>query len=78
MTGEAPFTAEEIDLIVHGPTTEAPSPASTGTRDGSAVALTPGTSDATTRLPDPARKPSAGLLTIDGTAWRWRPLVDKP
>jgi hypothetical protein len=80
-TGElavTPGALQEIDLIVHGPTTEAPSPASTGTRDGSAVALTPGTSDATTRLPDPARKPSAGLLTIDGTAWRWRPLVDKP
>ncbi len=73
-----PGALNEIDLIVHGPVSEAPSPASSGTRDGSATALTPGTSDATTRLPDPARKPSAGLLTIDGNSWKWKPLVDNP
>ncbi len=78
-TGElavTPGALNEIDLILHGPVTEAPSPAKTGTRDASAIAITPGSSDATTRLPDPARKPSAGLLTIDGNAWRWKPLVD--
>lgn len=80
-TGElavTPGALNEIDLIVHGPVSEAPSPANSGTRDGSATALTPGTSDATTRLPDPARKPSAGLLTIDGNSWKWKPLVDNP
>ena len=73
-----PGALTEIDLIVHGPITEAPSPGKTGTRDGAATALTPGSSDATTRLPDPGRKPSAGLLTIDGTTWKWKPLVDTP
>jgi hypothetical protein len=73
-----PGALNEIDLVLHGPVTEAPSPAKTGTRDGAATALTPGSSDATTRLPDPTRKPSAGLLTIDGTAWKWKPLVDAP
>lgn len=73
-----PGALNEIDLILHGPVTEAPSPAKTGARDGAAIALTPGSSDATARLPDPRRTSSAGLLTIDGTSWKWRPLVDKP
>lgn len=80
-TGElvvTPGALTEIDVIVHGPVTEAPSPAKTGSRDGAATALTPGSSDATTRLGDPGRKPTAGLLTIDGTSWRWRPVVDPP
>lgn len=80
-TGELalrPGALSEIDLIVHGPVTETPTPAKSGTRDGTATALTPGSSDATTRLPDPARKASAGLLTIDGPTWKWKPLVDAP
>ncbi|MEO8703179.1 MAG: hypothetical protein ABI867_24245 [Kofleriaceae bacterium] len=64
-----------IDIVLHGPV-EAASSARTGTRDGSHVALTPGTSDATTRLPGPRRPASAGILTISGESWRWKPLVD--
>jgi hypothetical protein len=56
--------------------TEAATPAKTGTRDGSATALTPGTSDGTTRLPD-RHTPTAGILTIDGNAWRWKPIADR-
>jgi len=71
-----PGAGQELDLILHGPVTEAPSPGRTGGRDGAAVALTPGTSDATLRLPGPRASTSAGLLTIHGTAWRWRPIAD--
>ena len=75
-TGEVELTpGQPIDLVLHGPTHPAPSPAQSGGRDGAHVALSPGTSDATTRLPE-TRKPSAGLLVIHGTAWTWRPLVD--
>lgn len=78
-TGNLVLTAaagQEIDIALHGPSTEAPSRARSGGRDGDAVALTPGTSDATTRLPGPARSPTAGLLTIHGTTWSWKPIAD--
>ncbi len=65
-----------IDIVLHGPVDLEASPARSGGRDGGAVALTPGTSDATPRLPAPRRTTSAGLLTISGTAWRWRPIAD--
>ena len=76
--GELALTAtppHELDVALHGPVTEAGSPARAGARDGNAIALTPGTSDATTRLPGPRRAASAGLLTLTGTAWRWRAIV---
>jgi hypothetical protein len=66
-----------VDLILHGPTHATPTPARTGSRDGSAVGLSPGTSDATTRLPEPAL-PAAGVLTIRGNSWSWRPVIDQP
>jgi hypothetical protein len=44
--------------------------------DGAAVALSPGTADATTRLPGPRRSTTAGLLTIHGAVWKWRPIAD--
>lgn len=71
-----PGALHEIDVVLHGPMTEAPTPAKSGTRDGSATPLTPGTSDATTRLPA-RHTPTAGILTIDGTAWRWKPIADR-
>lgn len=77
--GELALTAgatHEVDIALHGPTTEAPTPERAGVRDGNAVALTPGSSDATTRLPGPRRAPSAGVLTIRGRAWRWKPITD--
>lgn len=71
-----PGALQEVDVILHGPVVEAPTPARTGGRDGAAVALSPGTSDATLRLPGPRASTSAGLLAIRGTAWRWRPIAD--
>jgi hypothetical protein len=38
--------------------------------------LTPGSSDATPRLPDGRRIPTAGILTLRGTAWSWKPIAD--
>ena len=78
-TGQRVLTAvagQEIDVALHGPTTEAASRARNGARDGDAVALTPGTSDATARLPGPVHPPSAGLLTVHGTSWTWKPITD--
>lgn len=74
-SGELALVGSGLDVHLHGPTTVAPSPGRDGSRDGKAIALTPGTSDATTRLPD-AHHPSAGVLSIHGGSWTWRPLVD--
>jgi len=76
--GELVLTAKpphEIDLALHGPVIGGASAPRTGGRDGKAIPLTPGTSDGTTRLPGPKRPASAGLLTLNGTAWRWRTLA---
>jgi hypothetical protein len=68
--------AQPIDIHLHGPTRPAPTPARTGGRDGRAVSLSPGTADPTTRLPD-AHVASAGVLTIRGAAWTWRPIGER-
>jgi len=65
---------QPVDLALHAPTDPAPSPAATGGRDGAKTLLTPGTADATTRLPD-AHSASAGVLVIRGQSWSWKPLV---
>jgi hypothetical protein len=65
---------EPVEVALHGPVSPAPSPAKAGSRDGARVVLSPGTADATRRLPDP-HVPSAGLLVIRGGTWSWRPLV---
>jgi hypothetical protein len=62
-----------VDIVLHGPTREAPTAPRNGTRDGHAVALSPGTSDATPRLPDP-HQPSLGLLVLRDSTWSWRPV----
>nr|MDQ3365199.1 hypothetical protein [Myxococcota bacterium] len=74
--GLVPGASQEIDVALHGPVSEAASPARAGTRDGRATPLSPGTADATIRLPGPRASTSAGLLTITGRAWRWRPIAD--
>ena len=66
--------AQPIEVALHGPVSPRPSPAKSGTRDGARVALSPGTADATRRLPDP-HTPSAGLLVIRAGSWHWRPLA---
>ncbi|MBA3391996.1 MAG: hypothetical protein H0T89_05095 [Deltaproteobacteria bacterium] len=71
-----PTATQEIDVILHGPAVETASPARSGGRDGAAAPLSPGTADATMRLPGPRRSQSAGLLTVNGSAWRWRPIAD--
>lgn len=79
--GELALTAgpdRPIDLALHGPTAETAeaTPARSGKRDGAAVPLNPGTSDATTRLPGPQWAPSAGLLSLSaGGTWRWKPIA---
>ncbi len=78
-TGElvlAPGAGQEIDVVLHAPTEVPATRARTGARDAGAVALTPGTADATLRLPGPLRAATAGLLTIHGTAWSWKPVAD--
>ena len=77
--GELALTAgpgHPIDVALHGPTAEAATPERAGGRDGAAIALTPGSSDATTRLPGPRHAPSAGLLVVGGGAWRWKPVAE--
>jgi hypothetical protein len=71
-----PGATQEIDVSLHGPVDAAPSSGRSGGRDGQAVPLSPGSSDATVRLPGPRRSTSAGILTITGTAWKWRPIAD--
>lgn len=71
-----PGATQEIDIALHGPVAVSPSPARAGGRDGEAVPLSPGTSDATIRLPGPRRATSAGILTVTGAAWKWRPIAD--
>ncbi|MEO8842402.1 MAG: hypothetical protein ABI591_00775 [Kofleriaceae bacterium] len=75
-SGELDLAAPAIDLVLHGPTQPAPSAAQAGGRDGAHVGLSPGTAGATPRLPE-TRPPAAGLLTLRGTAWSWKPLLDK-
>ncbi|HUJ57054.1 MAG TPA: hypothetical protein VLX92_01105 [Kofleriaceae bacterium] len=69
--------AQPIDVALYGPRGAAASPATSGGRDGAAIALTPGTRDATARLPE-RRAPSAGVLVIRGATWSWHPIVDAP
>ena len=77
-TGElALVAAQPVDLAVHAPggAVGNASAATSGRRDGGKTRLTPGTADATTRLPD-AHVASAGLLVARGDAWSWKPLAD--
>jgi hypothetical protein len=72
-TGELPLVPPPgIDVVVHGASRL--SPAMQGKR-GTTANLSPGTADASPRLPE-THAPSAGLLVIRGTAWSWQPLVD--
>ena len=75
-TGElALVPAAPVDVVLHGPARGEPSPARDGGRDGGRALLSPGTADATPRLPA-IGAPSIGVLVIRRGAWSWRPLVD--
>jgi hypothetical protein len=79
-TGElalVPSPVQPIEVLLHAPAIGRPSQAHTGARGGGVVYLSPGASDATARLPEPS-PPSAGILTIRGAAWSWRPIVAEP
>lgn len=67
--------AQQLDVVVHGPVAPSVSSARTGGRDGLAVALSPGTTDPSTRIPRVT--PSAGVLSIANKTWRWTPLSDE-
>ena len=71
-----PNAGQEIDVVLHGPTTESATRARAGARDGGAATVTPGTADATLRLPGPLRPSTAGLMTIAGGAWSWKSIAD--
>jgi hypothetical protein len=76
-TGELALVAPQpVDLAVHAPggAVGAASAAAHGGRDGAKVRLTPGTADATTRLPE-SHESSAGVLVIRGNSWSWTPLL---
>ena len=78
-TGELAITVsagQQIDIALHGPTGGAATPARSGKRDGAAVSLTPGSSDATPRLPGARHSPAAGILTVHGNVWTWKPVED--
>ncbi|MEO7736158.1 MAG: hypothetical protein ABIY55_34690 [Kofleriaceae bacterium] len=82
-TGDLAITAGDgrtIDVALHGPTNGpihgAATGARRGNRDGLAVSVTPGSSDAMPGLPGATRLPSAGVLTVRGTAWSWQPIED--
>lgn len=64
-----------VEVALHGPLEPAPTPAKNGTRDGSVVPLSPGTADATPRLPE-AHRSAAGILVVRGGSWSWKPIVD--
>jgi hypothetical protein len=82
-TGDLAITAGEgrtLDLALHGPASGTRDGAATGARsgdrDGLAVSVTPGSSDAMPRLRGASRSPTAGVLTVRGSAWRWQPIED--
>ncbi|HEX2691163.1 MAG TPA: hypothetical protein VHN14_31340 [Kofleriaceae bacterium] len=76
-TGDLAITVsagQQIDIALHGPTNGSATPARRGHRDGTAVPLTPGSIDATPRCPGSRRSPTAGILTLQGSAWTWTPI----
>lgn len=64
-----------VEVALHGPLVPGPTPPRNGGRDGAVVGLSPGTADATPRLPD-AHRASAGVLVVRGGSWSWKPIVD--
>jgi hypothetical protein len=71
-----PGPGTEIDLVLHGPAGVTATKNRTGGRDADAIPLTPGSADATPRLPGGLHAPTAGLLSIRGSSWTWRTVAD--
>ncbi|HEY4175410.1 MAG TPA: hypothetical protein VGM90_01200 [Kofleriaceae bacterium] len=89
--GELSITAAGFDVALHGPSpaqdgaTNGASGGENGVtrkmggaRIGGATEVTPGSADATPRLPGGAHAPTAGLLTVANDKWIWDPIVDAP
>ena len=74
-TGDLPTLPSAVDVVLAGAGDA--TPASSGGRDGAAVALSPGPSDATTRLAGP-HVPTVGILAIHDGKWTWKTLADGP
>ena len=72
--GEIPTDDQPFDIAVSAPVAPGASKTRSGARDGNRVALSPGTSDATVRLPRSAS--TAGLIVIHDGGWTWKPLSD--
>jgi len=64
-----------VEVALHGPLVPAPTAAKNGSRDGAGAPLSPGTADATPRLPD-AHRSAAGVLVVRGGSWSWKPIID--
>ncbi len=78
-SGDLAITAgagTQIDIALHGPVALDASAPRSGARDGAAIALTPGSSDALPRTSGPRHAPSAGILTVHGSSWSWKPIAD--
>jgi hypothetical protein len=65
-----------IDVVVHG-SSRAGSRPSQGHRDGVAASLSPGSVDASS-TDDGPHTATAGVLVIEGDAWSWQPVIDRP
>lgn len=75
-TGEVALAPRvPVDIVVHGPTHTAPTPDARGGRDGAKISLSPGSADATTRLP-PTTSTAAALLVLRDKAWEWQAIID--
>jgi hypothetical protein len=74
-TGDLPLAPDAAVDIVLSPRSSAALPRS-GTRDGKAVRLGPGTLDATARLPSPHAAPTLGILSFTDERWSWRVEID--
>ncbi|HEY4057011.1 MAG TPA: hypothetical protein VGM39_10395 [Kofleriaceae bacterium] len=74
--GEQSITVTGVDVALHGPSPSGgASRAQGGAHTGSAVEISPGSADATPRLPSRS-VPSAGIVTVANDKWIWNPLVD--
>lgn len=63
-----------LDVAVSAASVSQATAARSGSRDGKHVAVAPGSSDATVRLP--SQRASAGVLIVHDGSWAWRPLSD--
>ena len=71
-----PGAGTEIDLVLHGPVDGRRQPRAHRRSRRGCHRADSGDLRRNTGLPGPVRTPTAGLLTIHGTTWSWKPLAD--